>query len=169
MKKLALALALVALGMLVGVSELSACHKGSCGWGCAKTSCHKGCGVGGCVQPCHQPCHQPCAPCSPAPCAPAGCKGGCQASLSAGDSAILVVRLPSEARLSIQGQAMSGSSDRRVFQSPSLEKGKSYVYTLKATLTQHGQTHEVVKQVRVHAGAEVTVELDFPATSVAAK
>lgn len=168
MKNCALVFALVALAVLVGVGDLAACHKG-----CGKSSCGTPCGMKvGCCKPC-APCGPCCQPCAPAPCGPAcaPCSGGaCKVSASAtGDRAILVVNLPADARLTIQDKPTASTSSRRVFQSPALEAGKEYVYTLKASAVRDGKTVEVVKEVTVRAGSEVSVDLDLGAPAVASK
>jgi uncharacterized protein (TIGR03000 family) len=79
--------------------------------------------------------------------------------------ATIVVSLPAEAKLSIDGNSTTSTSERRVFVSPTLEAGQEYYYTLKAEL--NGQVKE--ERVTVKAGQEVTVKIEIPAASVAAK
>jgi len=162
MKKVAVVVALSALALFIAAQDAEACKKGRC---CAPVCCSP------CYVKCCTPCCVPCAPCHP--CAPAcpPCSGGaCKACahVTASDRAVLVVQLPEDAKLKIQDVATSSTSARRVFQSPALEKGKEYVYTLKASAIRNGKTVEVVKEVTVRAGSEVTVNLELD-TVVAAK
>jgi uncharacterized protein (TIGR03000 family) len=82
-------------------------------------------------------------------------------------AATLIVSLPADAKLTVEGQATRGTSGTRVFVSPPLAANANYFYTLKGELTRDAQTVSVTKQVRVRAGQESRVTLDFPNTSVA--
>jgi uncharacterized protein (TIGR03000 family) len=75
--------------------------------------------------------------------------------------ATVVVMLPGEAKLSIDGAATTSTSTRRVFVTPSLEPGQAYHYTLTGELVRAGQTVTATKQVEVRAGQETQVSLDF--------
>jgi len=80
--------------------------------------------------------------------------------------ATLVVSLPAEAKLLIDDTLTISTSGTRVFASPTLEPGKDFAYTLKGELVRDGRTVTTSKQVIVHAGEEIQVELEFPAVSV---
>jgi uncharacterized protein (TIGR03000 family) len=82
--------------------------------------------------------------------------------------AIIVVTLPADAKLSVDGQATSSTSDKRVLSSPAIQIGKEYQYTLRAEFTRNGKSQSVTKQVRVRGGEETQVNLDLP-EAVAAK
>jgi len=69
-----------------------------------------------------------------------------------------------QAKLTIDGNATTSTTDRRVFVSPALEAGQEYYYTLKAEL--NGQVKE--ERVTVRAGQEVTVKIEVT-PSVASK
>jgi uncharacterized protein (TIGR03000 family) len=88
---------------------------------------------------------------------------------SATAPATIVVTLPEEAALTINGDATVSTSGTRTFLSPALEKGKSYFYTLKARAVVDGATRELTRQVRVHAGERTDVRLDFGATATASR
>jgi len=141
-------------------------HHGCCGGG-FKMFGHKGC-CGGCCGGCY-----------------GGCCGGCGGEIIKGEvvvphasvtmpkadavvegsaPATIVVNLPAQAKLTIDGNATTSSSDRRVFVSPALEAGQEYYYTLKAEL--NGQVKE--ERVTVRAGQEVTVKIEVT-PSVASK
>jgi uncharacterized protein (TIGR03000 family) len=76
--------------------------------------------------------------------------------------ATLVVHLPADARLIIEGEPTRSTSDVRTFESPPLTPGKTYRYTLKAELRRGGENVETTKNVEVRAGQESQVFLEFP-------
>ena len=73
--------------------------------------------------------------------------------------ATLVVLLPADASLDIQGVRMSQAGDRRRFTSPPLAVGRQYTYTLKAQWQDNGQPVVRERAVPVRAGEEVVVDL----------
>jgi uncharacterized protein (TIGR03000 family) len=81
--------------------------------------------------------------------------------------AIIVVSLPAEAKLLIDDAATTSMSDRRVFASPTLEPGRDFYYTLKGEWLRDGTTLTTSQRVRVRAGQETRVQLEFPVASVA--
>jgi uncharacterized protein (TIGR03000 family) len=87
---------------------------------------------------------------------------------AAPSDAILVVHLPDSARLTVDGNATTSTSDVRMFRTPELQDGKVYHYTLRAQVTQDGKTQTVTRRVSVRRGEETHVNLDF-ATQVAAR
>jgi uncharacterized protein (TIGR03000 family) len=78
--------------------------------------------------------------------------------------ATIIVNLPAEAKLTVDGNATTSTSDRRVFVSPSLEPGQEYYYTIAAEM--NGQTK--TERVSVRAGQEVNVKIEIT-PSVASK
>lgn len=78
--------------------------------------------------------------------------------------ATIVVNLPVEAQLFVDGHVTTAAAARRVFQSPALAEGKAYTYTLKAELNDIART----KEIEVRAGKLTEVNFDF-ATDVAAR
>lgn len=81
--------------------------------------------------------------------------------------ATIFVSLPAEAKLSIDGAVTTSQTATRVFVSPALENGKDFSYTLSAELVRDGRTITTTEQVKVRAGQETRVSLQFPAVSVA--
>ena len=79
-----------------------------------------------------------------------------------GNEATIVVRLPAQATLTIDGQQTQQRSDTRTFTSPPLEPGKVYTYTLRAEMDRDGHTVRDTKTIDVRAGqrSEVTIRLD---------
>jgi uncharacterized protein (TIGR03000 family) len=86
-----------------------------------------------------------------------------------GTEATLVVSLPEDAKLMIDGEATSSTSAQRVFVSPALELGKEYEYTLKAEVLRDGKTQIATAKVTVRPGETSQVELKVPAAGVAAQ
>jgi uncharacterized protein (TIGR03000 family) len=83
--------------------------------------------------------------------------------------ATVVVNLPADARLSVQGQPTRSNSSRRVFVSPPLEPGQSYSYTLKAQVVRDGQPLSVTREVAVRPGGRTEVNIDFPTATASAR
>lgn len=74
------------------------------------------------------------------------------------ERARVIVALPPEADLFVDGVKMASTTASRKFQTPLLEVGKAYSYELRATLTREGQMHEATQRVRVEAGKDIPVE-----------
>ena len=79
----------------------------------------------------------------------------------AANEATLIVHLPESASLSIDGQPMRQSSGTRIFTSPPLEPGKTYVYHITAEMNRDGHTIRDSKDVEVRAGQRSEVRMDF--------
>jgi uncharacterized protein (TIGR03000 family) len=80
--------------------------------------------------------------------------------------ATIVVSLPADARLLIDDAATKSTTSTRVFASPALEPGKDFYYTLKGELRVDDRTLTASKQVKVRAGEETRVQLEFPTTTL---
>jgi uncharacterized protein (TIGR03000 family) len=78
------------------------------------------------------------------------------------------VRLPADARLFVDGVACPLTSSKREFDTPTLEPGRKYSYTLEAQLVRDGQTLTEKKQVILQAGRKVTVNFEKLRTEAAA-
>ncbi len=79
----------------------------------------------------------------------------------------LVVTLPEDAELTVDGHATRATSATREFRTPTLDPGTSYVYDLKARVVRDGRTHEITRQVRFRPGDVVQVTLELPPPAVA--
>jgi len=88
---------------------------------------------------------------------------------AANTPATIIVNLPADAKLSIDGATTNSTSAQRSFVSPPLQTGKDYVYTLTATVVRDGQTLEQSQRVSVRPGAETRVQLDFKGDKVASR
>jgi uncharacterized protein (TIGR03000 family) len=83
------------------------------------------------------------------------------------DSARVTVKLPSDAQLYVDGVLCPLTSTTRSFDTPELDAGRRYYYTLKAEVVRDGVTQSARKRVVVEAGKEVTVEFsDLPVQTV---
>jgi uncharacterized protein (TIGR03000 family) len=70
------------------------------------------------------------------------------------DKARLIVELPADAKLYIDDQLMKTTAARRVFNTPTLDRGQSYYYVLRAEIVRDGKTYTDTKQVVIRAGNE---------------
>lgn len=86
----------------------------------------------------------------------------------ASQPARLVVKLPAEAKLTLDDHVTKSTSDRRVFVTPPLTPGVAYQYTLRAEVMQDGELKSVVRKVTVQAGQDTEVELAIPGMNPAA-
>jgi uncharacterized protein (TIGR03000 family) len=129
---------------------------GCCGgyaYGCCGGGCH-GCYGGGCHGCCGGGCYG---------CCGGGCIGGPVApvppttppptpkktSLDSAAPATIVVNVPADARLTIDGEATTSTSTQRVFVSPAINPGREYHYTLKAEFQKDGKMVSVSKNIAV--------------------
>jgi uncharacterized protein (TIGR03000 family) len=131
------------------------------------------CGSCGASQGCSS-CGAPvgCATCGHAYAVPVGCptcaNGVCSYAQAETGAAVIVVSLPADAKLTVDGEATTSTSDHRVFLSPSLPTGQAYHYTLTAEVVVDGRPVAVSKTVAVRAGEESHITLT-PPTGVAAR
>jgi uncharacterized protein (TIGR03000 family) len=106
-----------------------------------------------------------------------GCPGGvCSIGgsgagyvLATGSEATIVVNLPEDAKLTIDGEETASTSAERVFVSPTLESGKEYEYTLKAQVVREGKVQTATARVTIRPGEVSRVELKVPVAGVAAQ
>jgi uncharacterized protein (TIGR03000 family) len=185
MKKFLLTVALASLVLLADSQWASArrggCgggrHGGGCGMGCGGYG--GGCGMGGCGM-------------MMGGCGMGGCGmmggyggyvmggGGCPGGIcsiggsglavvqAASNEATLIVSLPENATLTIDGEETTSTSAQRVFVTPALEEGKEYEYTLKAKVERDGKVEIATAKVTFRAGETKPVEMKF-AQGVAAQ
>lgn len=83
------------------------------------------------------------------------------ANANQGNEATIIVHLPADATLTIDGEATRSRSNLRTFITPSLEQGKTYTYTLRAEMNRDGRTQHVKKTVDVRAGQPTEVTMPF--------
>jgi uncharacterized protein (TIGR03000 family) len=78
-------------------------------------------------------------------------------------AARLTVRMPVDAKLFVDDVLSSLTGKTRSFETPKLEPGQTYAYTLRMEADRDGRTVSESKRVRLAAGKEVTV--DFSETT----
>jgi len=81
-----------------------------------------------------------------------------------GSEARIIVHLPANATLTIDGEATQSRSSTRMFVSPPLQQGKTYTYTLRGELNRDGHKVNARHTVEVQAGRTAEVTLNFPDT-----
>jgi uncharacterized protein (TIGR03000 family) len=84
-----------------------------------------------------------------------------QAPVKEGKSATLIVRIYSDATLTVDGTATKQTGELRRFSTPPLEPGKTYHYTFVAEWMpgNNYETYTVTRKVTVEAGKEIRVDL----------
>jgi len=83
--------------------------------------------------------------------------------------ATIVVTLPVDAILSIDGTETRSTSDRRTFTTPALDVNSDYVYTLRAEVVREGRPVVETQTVTVRGGQVSNVPFSFNASSVASR
>jgi uncharacterized protein (TIGR03000 family) len=77
------------------------------------------------------------------------------------NQATVVVKAPSDARITVNGKALSRTGSEETFASPALQPGKTYTYIFKAEATRDGK--KVKKTQRISVQANRRSEVDFMA------
>ena len=192
MKKFVLVAALSALAMLAD-SQLASARRGGCGGGrrgghhgggcggcgmmmggCGMGGCGMmmgGCGMGGCGMGGYMMGGYGGHVMAGGACAGGVCTigGGAALAQATGTEATLIVNLPEDATLTIDGENTTSTSAQRVFVTPALEEGKEYEYTLKAKIERDGKVQLATAKVTIRPGEISQVELKVPAAGVAAQ
>ncbi len=86
--------------------------------------------------------------------------------------ATIVLSLPADAKVAIDGVLTSSTSATRTFVTPELAPAKEFVYTLTAEIVRDGRTLKASEQVTVRAGEETRISFGsekFSTLTVAAK
>ncbi len=88
--------------------------------------------------------------------------------LSAKAPARVTIVMPADAKLIVEDVAFPAGASKRTFETPALEAGHSYSYTMRAEVMRDGRLQKQVKRVDIEAGQEVTVEFkELPALQAA--
>jgi uncharacterized protein (TIGR03000 family) len=74
----------------------------------------------------------------------------------------LVVTLPADARLFVDGHETKSTTGERLLTTPDLQPGREYSYTLRAEVTRGGKVHEASQRVTVRAGQQTQVDIQIP-------
>jgi uncharacterized protein (TIGR03000 family) len=98
----------------------------------------------------------------PVPPKPAGEKK--EVSMAA--PATIIVTLPADAKLLVDGNATTSTSTVRRFTTPELAPGREFHYQLKAEAQRDGLTLMSTKEITVRAGEETRVEMQLPISVV---
>ena len=86
-------------------------------------------------------------------------KAGAPTEAMIAGPATIVVTLPADARLNIDGVATKQVSGVRQFTTPELAAGQTFFYTLTAEVVRDGQTLTSMQKVAVRAGEQTNVVL----------
>jgi uncharacterized protein (TIGR03000 family) len=76
--------------------------------------------------------------------------------------ATILVTVPADARLFVDGNATTSTSERRTFVTPELPVGSTNVYTIRAEIVRDGQTVSQNQVVNVTGGNTTNVQFSFP-------
>lgn len=79
----------------------------------------------------------------------------------------ILVTLPADATLTVDGNRTTSTSATRVLVTPELQPGYEYYYTLRAQVVRDGQTLTQTQQIAVRAGEATRVPFSFSSASVA--
>ncbi|HZV03846.1 MAG TPA: TIGR03000 domain-containing protein [Gemmataceae bacterium] len=148
-------------GSMMGGCGMGGCGMGGCGMG-------GGYAMGGCAT-CGGGYVMGGGACPGGVCSIGGGATSALALLGSSTEATLIVNLPEDATLTIDGEATTSTSAQRVFVTPTLEQGKEYEYTLKAQVVRDGKPQIATAKVTVRPGETSQVELKVPAAGVAAQ
>jgi uncharacterized protein (TIGR03000 family) len=83
--------------------------------------------------------------------------------------ATIIVSLPADARLTVDGAMTTSTSERRTLMTPVLEGDSTYVYTMQAEITREGRVLTQTQQVTVRGGMTSNVQFNFSNQSVASR
>jgi uncharacterized protein (TIGR03000 family) len=67
----------------------------------------------------------------------------------------LIIDVPADAKLYIDDQLMKTSSSKRSFNTPTLERGQTYYYIVRAEVVMDGQSYSETKRVLIRAGDQI--------------
>jgi uncharacterized protein (TIGR03000 family) len=81
----------------------------------------------------------------------------------------IVVSVPADASVTVDGKATVSTSTVRTFETPTLTSDKTYSYTFKAEFSREGKTVTVSKKVTVKAGKIVNLDLNQADALVASR
>lgn len=137
------------------------CSGGAC-YGCYGAACFGCSGCSGCA--CYGSGCWGCTGCGGAPGQPAPAPKPVEKKAEAA-SARITVRLPADAKLSVDGVECPLASDTRAFETPRLQPGQKFYYTVKAEVVRDGKPVSETKRVIFEAGRQIDVEFRLPVES----
>jgi len=83
--------------------------------------------------------------------------------------ATIVVTLPADAALTVDGKATTSTSERRTFITPNLDQASDYVYTLRAEVVRDGRSVIETQQITVRGGQTTNVPFVFSSQGIASR
>jgi uncharacterized protein (TIGR03000 family) len=87
---------------------------------------------------------------------------------SLNNQARLIVSVPADAKLFIDGQPMKTSASQRTFRTPKLDPRLTYYYDVRAEVVRDGKTITRTQRVILRAGDAVNATFDLPAVAAEA-
>jgi uncharacterized protein (TIGR03000 family) len=84
-------------------------------------------------------------------------------------TATIIINLPADARLMVDGNATTSTTEVRTLVTPELVEGATYVYTVQAQVTREGRVMTQTQEVTVRGGETSNVLFNFSANSVASR
>jgi uncharacterized protein (TIGR03000 family) len=81
----------------------------------------------------------------------------------------LIVKVPANAKLYIDGHLTKATSRKRVFRTPDLESGQMYYYILRVEIVRDGKKVTQTRRVLVSAGQEVRASFSARKMQLVAK
>jgi uncharacterized protein (TIGR03000 family) len=92
-----------------------------------------------------------------------------ESNLGRSTSATLIVTLPADAKLSVDGHLTTTTAAVRRFTTPPLDAGRDYVYNLKAEVMNEGKKEVITKRVTVRSGQVTETTLELPISTARAR
>jgi uncharacterized protein (TIGR03000 family) len=83
--------------------------------------------------------------------------------------ATIIVSLPADARLFVDGNSTVSTTAVRTLVTPELAIGSTYVYTMRAEIVRDGQVQSQTQQVNVIGGQTATVQFSLSSQGVASR
>jgi uncharacterized protein (TIGR03000 family) len=81
----------------------------------------------------------------------------------------VVVRVPADAQLELQGRPIEGTGRVRKFNTPALKRGLVYTFEVRAVWEEDGGVVEVQREIEVAAGERADIDFLDPATAAERK
>jgi len=82
----------------------------------------------------------------------------------------LIVEVPADGKVYVDDQQMKTPAERRVYQTPDLEPGQTYVYDVRVEVQREGKAVSETKRVLLKAGQEVLADFkDMKGTATASR
>jgi uncharacterized protein (TIGR03000 family) len=91
------------------------------------------------------------------------------ATQGAWSPARVVVRVPQDARLELQGRPVQGTGRVRKFETPALRRGLVYTFEVRAVWEEDGGVVEVQREIEVAAGEKADIDFLDPRTAAERK